>query len=465
MPAAARKIDLTDRALRALKPAPAGKRITIWDIKKGLAVQVGAKGCPTFFAVYRLKGATQPTWRKLGEYPAMGLAEAREAVEAAVNAMKDGKDPRALAEAKRKAEAEARQEAADNTFGAVAERFIDLYRVTPTKRAGGRPPRRAGDVAAIIRRELVLAWKDRPIAEIAKRDVLRTMQAINTRGGETPAPGSRRRTGGRYAARTAFANARLVFGWAFRNELIPADPCALIDPEKDLHVTPEARDRVLTDDEIRIVWAAAEATPYPYGSLVKLLLLTGARLREVAEASWGEVDLTKARTVPRSPGRRRVKSPGATLTVPTERMKMKIAHVIPLTPAALAIVDGLPRFAGGDYLFSTTGGRRPISGFSKFRAKFNQTLATVAGRDLPAFTIHDLRRTTRTGLSSLGVLKEIAERVIGHLPQGIEATYDLHRYDKEKRAALAKWEKHLLTIVAPEPPAEVDNVVPMRKRV
>jgi hypothetical protein len=279
MPAAARKIALTDRTLKSLKPTPAGKRVTIWDLEPGLAVQVGAKGRPTFFAVRRrLKDATQPTWRKLGEYPTMGLADAREAVRAAVAAMKDGNDPKALATAKRKAEAEARQEVAESTFGTVAERFIAVYRVTPSKRAGNKPPRRAGDVAAIIRRELVSVWKDRPIAEMAKREVLKAMQAIIARGGENPAPGSRRKSGGRYAARHAFAAARLVFGWAFRNELIASDPWALVDPEKDLKVTPEARDRVLSDDELRIVWVAAEATAFPYGPLVKLLLLTGARL-------------------------------------------------------------------------------------------------------------------------------------------------------------------------------------------
>jgi integrase len=166
-------------------------------------------------------------------------------------------------------------------------------------------------------------------------------------------------------------------------------------------------------------------------------------LREVAEAGWAEIDLA-----------------AATLTVPTDRMKMKIAHVIPLTPAALAILEGLPRFNGGDYLFSTTAGRRPISGFSKFRAKFNKTLATT----LPAFTIHDLRRTCRTGLSTLQVPPHVAEMVIGHQQQGIAKVYDQHRYDAEKRAALEAWEARLLAIVAPEPEPSDAVVVPMRAR-
>jgi integrase len=195
----------------------------------------------------------------------------------------------------------------------------------------------------------------------------------------------------------------------------------------------------------RAVWGAAGQTPYPFGPLVRLLLLTGARLREVAEANWGEVDLD-----------------AGTLTVPTSRMKMKVAHVIPLPAAARAITAGLPRFEGGSYLFSTHvggrgkrgGGLRPISGFSKFKAKFDERLGDVA-----PFTLHDLRRTVRTELSSLQVPPHIAEMVLGHHQQGIARVYDRHRYDAEKRQALGVWEARLLAAVEPAP---ASVVVPLR---
>jgi integrase len=443
MPAAARKIVLTDRSLLALKPVPAGKRVTIWDaIQPGLAVRVGARGRPTFFAVRRRAGDPQPTWVLLGTYPTVSLADAREAARSALTALIDGKDPVALKAAKRLAEAEAEREAADNTFAAVAERFNDWYRATPGK---GRTLRRtASGVAATIARELTPVWGERPIADITKRDVTRVVQAILARA-PRPEPGKRRRqSGGPYAARATFAAARLIFGWAHRpaQGLIPTDPTADLDPI-DLHGAPMTRERVLEDDELRRVWLAAEATPYPYGPLVRLLILTGARLREVAEAKWTEVDLEAAE-----------------LTVPASRMKMNKSHLIPLTSAAAAIVRDLPRFEGGDYLFTTTGGRRPISGFSKYRAKFNETLG-----DIDHFVIHDLRRTCRTGMSSLRVLLEIRERVIGHLPGGIVATYDHHDFKEEKREALEKWEGKVMGIVATEPePTPSENVVPMRAR-
>ncbi len=425
---AARKIALTDRALKALKPAPKGKRIVVWDaMMPNLAIRFGTKRRPAFYLVRRRAGEAQPTWLKLGDYPIISLKDARRAAAEALDALMTGKDPTVIGPMGRRATSGRQLERATKSFGAVTERFIEWYRATPGR--DGKPRRRADDVVAVIRRELIPCWDGRPIGEISEDDVIRVVETIRMRGGAAAAPGSKRVSGGPYAARHAFAAARLIFDWARRpaaGRLIPANPCTGVDAKRDLNLAPAARDRVLDDSELEPVWRAAEATPYPYGPLVRLLLLTGARLREIAEASWDEIDLE-----------------GALLTVPTSRMKMKAAHVIPLNAAALAIVRELPRFTDGGYIFTTTRGRRPISGFSKFRAKFNETLKTYGWRAAAPFTLHDLRRTVRTGLSSLEVPEEYAERVIGHQPQGIKATYDLHRYDKQKREALAKWEAKL----------------------
>ena len=124
----------------------------------------------------------------------------------------------------------------------------------------------------------------------------------------------------------------------------------------------------------------------------------------------------------------------------------------------------MPRFAAGDYIFSTTAGRRPIGAFSQAKARLDQALAG----EVAPWRAHDLRRTMRTGLSSLGTLVFIAELVIGHTQSGVHAVYDLHRYDAEKRAALEAWEARLLSIVAPEsgpePALPPDNVVPLPAR-
>jgi integrase len=452
MPAAAEKVALTDRFLKALRPIAKGERPRIiWDVEPGLTVQVGAKGHPSFVVIGRMPGTAQSKWRKVGVYPDMTLAEAREAARDARKALSKGQDPKVIAEAARRAQAEAEREAAVGTFAVIAEKFDEYYRNTPGR--GQQMRRRASDVSAVIKRELVPVWGERPVREITTDEVLSVITAIRVRGGAQATPGSRRTSGGPYAARHAFAAARLLFKWAqgAGRRYIPVDPCAGIDPQENLDISPAKRQRTLRNDEMLHVWNAAEATAYPYGPMLRLLLLTGARLREIAEASWAEVDLDNA-----------------TLAVPPGRMKMRIEHVIPLCPAALAIVESLPRFTGGQYLFSTTGGRRAISGFSKFRAKFNKTLAeTLAAAGLEtgaveAFTIHDFRRVVRSGLAILKVSREVAELVLAHQPQGLDATYNQYTYAAEIREALDGWQKRLLGLVASKPTDPVGNVVPIR---
>jgi integrase len=360
----------------------------------------------------------------LGEYPVMSLAEARGKAREALNALMEGHDPATLAVEKRHQREAAERAQRESTFAAVAEEFIRYYERKVDKHRN--PLRTAAATAADIRRFLVPAWRERPAADVSYKEINKAIGDILDRRGTN-------------AARHAFAAARLLFGWAFRRGTIPADPCERIDAE-ELHGPPPVRDRVLSDDELRAVWRTAEATPYPYGPLVRLLMLTGQRLSEIAEASWGEVE-------------------GTLLTIPAERMKGKIAHTVPLTPKAVEILAELPRWAAGDFLFSGRTGARPFSGFSKAKERFDSAAGLASN-----WTLHDIRRTVRTALSSAGVLPVVAELTIGHKQQGIAAVYDLHRYDAEKRAALEAWEKKLLSIVAPEPepePAALDNVVAM----
>jgi integrase len=190
---------------------------------------------------------------------------------------------------------------------------------------------------------------------------------------------------------------------------------------------------VLNDDELRRVWSAAEATPYPYGPLVRLVILAGQRRDEIDRAL---------------------------LTIGAERMKAKAGHTVPLTPAAVEILRGLPRFAAGDFVFSGQTGAKPFSGFSKAKARLDRT----AGKISP-YSLHDLRRTVRTRLAELGVSPFIGELVLAHTQKGVHATYDRHTYDDQKREALEKWEARLMMIVALEPePSVPDNVVPLPAR-
>lgn len=435
MPAAARKIALTDRSLKAMKPAPAGKRDTVWDgIQPNLAVRVTDRGRRTFVVVRRRAGDAQPTWATLGEYPTLGLAEARKAAREALASLAEGKVLREVKVEKRRAAEEAARQRQGSTFGAVAEEFIKRHAMT---RCSGAM------VAGIIRRELVPAWGDKQLTDIGKRDVIALVEAILDRGGNKPAPGSRRKTGGPYAARHALSAARKLFNWAVGRDLITASPCDRIKAA-ELHGTPQARDRVLSDDELRAAWKATEAAGYPFGPLVQMLMLTGQRRDEIAAARWSEIDLERG-----------------LLTIGAGRMKAKAGHVVPLTPAAVDILRALPRFAAGDFVFSGRTGARPFSGFSKAKARLDGKIAEDSSAVAP-YTLHDLRRTVRTRLSELGVAPFVAEMILAHAQQGVARVYDLHRYDDEKRAALEAWERRLLAIVGPAP--EPANVVPMRAR-
>jgi integrase len=195
---------------------------------------------------------------------------------------------------------------------------------------------------------------------------------------------------------------------------------------------------VLDDDEVTALWRAAGRTNYPFGPLVRMLLLTGQRRSEVAEARWREFDLDKK-----------------LWSIAIARMKGKAAHVVPLTDDVLALLRSLPRFARGDYVFSTTFGTSPTNGFSKYKARLDREMRAHKN-DLAPYVLYDIRRTMRTHLSALPVPDLVRELVIGHAKPGLHKVYDQHAYLDEKRHALELWAKRLRDIVEP------DNVVVLR---
>ena len=142
--------------------------------------------------------------------------------------------------------------------------------------------------------------------------------------------------------------------------------------------------------------------------------------------SWSEVDMEKA-----------------LWTIPPERMKADFSDVVPLSPSAVDILKGLPRWTG-DYVFSTTDGKRPIANFSGIKEKVDDLMPGVAD-----WRFHDLRRSMRTGLSALRTPDIVAELCIGHTQKGLHKTYDLHAYLPERRDAFGAWANRLLAIVEP----------------
>jgi integrase len=182
------------------------------------------------------------------------------------------------------------------------------------------------------------------------------------------------------------------------------------------------RQRVLSDDEIRAIWQAAEASPSAFGYLVQFLLLTATRRMEAA-------------------GMRRRELVGDDWLILQERYKTGLELVIPLSAAAQAVLAAVPK-TGKSGLVFTTDGKRPIGGFSKFKRAFDgKVLAELRTHspdaELPRWTLHDLRRTARSLMSRAGVPSDHAERCLGHVLPGIRGTYDRHEYLNEKRHAFA----------------------------
>jgi integrase len=184
-----------------------------------------------------------------------------------------------------------------------------------------------------------------------------------------------------------------------------------------------ARDRVLSDDEIRVVWKAAEAFPGPYGYLVRFLLLTATRRGEAAEMTRNELS-------------------GDDWIIPAARMKNKLEFVVPLSKAAAAVLDGLPKL--GPFLF-TLYGRGATNNFSTNKARLDEASGVTGWR------IHDLRRTARSLMSRAGVAPDIAERCLAHTIGGVRGVYDRYAYHKEKKEAFAALAVQVERIVATSP--------------
>ena len=213
-----------------------------------------------------------------------------------------------------------------------------------------------------------------------------------------------------------------MFSWAMREGLCEANPVlATNDPAAGIL----PRDRVLSDDEIRIVWNACGDDAA--GRIVRLLLLTGCRRDEIGALKWSEIE-------------------AGLLTIPGTRTKNGRALVLPLPAVAIELLATVPKQNGGDFVFGR-GGDTPFSGWSAAKLYLDARIVITTGKALPHWTLHDLRRSMRSGLGRLGVPPHIAELAINHVKGGVEAIYDRYRYQHEIGAALARWAEHVLAVV------------------
>jgi integrase len=406
---------LTDKLLRGLV-ARGQPHEPVWDqALRGFGIRVGDRGGVSFFACARRRGGSrQPIRLTVGRYPALSLVEARDRARTLLRELQDGVDPRA-----RRAEQERTAAAKQaSRFDVIAEDFIRRH----VARA-----RTAAAIELRIRRELLPRWGERSITDITKADVVRMVDEIVDRGHPE-------------AARQTLAYARRLFSWTVARGVLehaPTDHLKAVD----LIGAKKPRQRLLTEHELKLIWRAASEAPYPDGPYIQALLLLGVRRSELGRATWSEIDLDQA-----------------LWTIPPGRMKSDEGHSVPLPPRAVEILRALPRFVSG-YVFAARG-TRPLNDFGAIKQRLDRRVVRLnGGKPIEAWTLHDARRTFRTGLSTLGIAPHVAELCLAHRQPGLARTYDLHRFDAEKRHALNAWAARLLSIVEPSP----DKVVRLQK--
>jgi integrase len=408
---------LTDLKIKNLSTPSKRKEVPDGKIG-GLYLVLQPSGARSWALRYRVDGL--PRKLTLGSSPNLGLGEARRKAQEALGAIAGGRDP---AKAKRAARESAKAARADedNRVARVAELFLERYVKHNVGASWGK------EVERLLRVEILPRIGAKRIGDVTKHDILAILDAIVDRGSPV-------------AANRALAVLRRFFNWAADvRGLIMVSPCKGIDaPTAEM-----GRDRVLGDHEIRAAWAAFEGAGEPFEAIAKLLLLTGARCAEIAEARWHEIDLA-----------------GKTLTIAKERSKNGVAHEFPLSPAALKIIDDLTRVEGkAGYLF-TRDGLRPVRNLSRLREAVRRAAIERGGGDSDkvAPTLHDLRRTVASRLAELGIAPHVIEKILNHRSgtiRGVARVYNRYSYSLERRQALDAWARRLDAIVSGAPAANV----------
>jgi integrase len=357
----------------------------------GLYFLVQPSGAKSWTLRYRAGGVQRR--QKIGGYPAVSLAEARNKARDIKMAVDAGDDPQAKV---------ARVKA--DTVQAV---FDDYKRYKLDRLKSGE------NAAGFLRRSVVREWGHRPISKITKRDVSKMLFEIVESGREV-------------TANRTLAHARAFFNWAVDNgyaESAPTDRVKM--PAKE-----ESRDRWLNDAEIALFWEVTGDMGTPYRQALRLLLLTGCRASEITGLRAGEFD-------------------GAILTLPPDRTKNGTSHVLPLPKIAVEELESLPVIGAGEFLVTTTG-EGPIWNINKKCDEAWQAMRDIAGDSMAIerFRPHDLRRTLETGMARLGIAESVVDRITNHISaqSKMRRVYDRHDYLREKQEALAQWADHVLGV-------------------
>lgn len=390
----------------------------------GLYLIIQPSGTKSWALRHRHGG--RPSKLTLGRYadvqegdPILGgrltLAAARKVASEAIAAVERGHNP-----------ARPRRSRDKNMVEDVVTEFMKRY-VNAKKLRSADAIQRTFDV------DVLPHWKGRRIDEITRRDVLDLLDYQVDRG----APIQANRT---------LAAVRRFFNWAIDRDILKTSPADSVKPP-----TPErSRDRILSDDEIKLFWKACDSKGQPFGPLLKLLLLTGQRLGEVAGMTAGEVDRTQQ-----------------LWTIPASRAKNDSEHAVALSKQAQEVLKSVKKIEGDSGFIFTTNGETAVSGFGKAKEAIDDSMAGLqrkGAEQIPHWTFHDLRRTAASGMARLGQPVHVVEAVLNHRSgsvSGVAAVYNRYSYGAEKKLALEAWGSAVERLI--HPPARA-NVVPIKAR-
>lgn len=404
------KKHLTETGVAKLKPLTKGRLDLVDEISRGLVLRTTTTGVKSWCFVYRYGGIQRRM--TFGRYPDISLKEARILVKEFRALLAIGIDPY-----QQRQEAIAKQiikEQDDISVTDLIKKYIELYAKLNTRRWKA--------TEGFFNNHVIPALGKKKAKDITRRDVVGLLDLIKATDKPT-------------AANHVLSAMKGMYSWAVERDEVQFNPCSGIKKP----VPTVERERVLNKQEINGFWEACNQLQYPFGPLCQLLLLTGQRCNEIATLKWSFIDLNEK-----------------IIRIPAENIKAGRGHDVPLSDLALNILKTLPHFTG-PYIFSTTCGQKPVSGFSKTKKRILEYFNPQEN-----WRFHDLRRTAATNMAELGVPLHTISRVLNHAEGGVTKIYARHSYLSEKRDALNLWTDTVADIVG-DNNNQNGNVVPIKK--
>jgi integrase len=403
------KVDLTMARIEAAQRA--ARECFLWDSKvPGLGVRVRPTGRAVFVVQYRTDGSrlAQQRRQNLGQVGQIDIPTARRRARDMLGSVAAGIDPAA------EREREHQRRAA--TLAVALEAYGDALKARRVVNA-------AWYLSALRRHLAEPLGPAATLEDLGRAQLVGLVERLEAAGKPGAAQELRQRM-------TAF------FGWCVDTGRLAASPLAgLRRPRQTRAQRLESPGRALTDDEIRRLWHACESDGWPFGDYVRVLLLCGQRRTETAAMRWQNVDLD-----------------AALWRIPAAHAKTGKAHVVPLPGLVRDIIARCPRLAENEHVFAGRGGAA-MSGWSKRLPRL------IAAAGIAPFTLHDCRRTFRSGLSRLGVAYDVAELMLAHRREDLTQRYDRADLWPQRVEAAERWATHVAGLLA-----DRGNVAPLRKR-